>query len=279
MNFFRLSMISCLLLTATAMGATQPTPVVVLPAPPTPQIVSSSVALPAFTPTQTAEIEQIVHQYLVKHPEVLIEVSDTLRKQEFEKEKAKGVDGAKANVEALFGPANELIGGNPQGTVTLVEFFDYQCGHCKEMVSTIGELIKSHPNLRVVYKDFPIFGPASMLAVNAAYAANKQKKYAELQQALLKSEGPLSKKSILSMAKKVGLNTVKLEKDMDAQEEMLKSMVVGNFKLVKAMGIGGTPAFVVAKTDVTKNPNATIEFFPGAVPKEALEDAINQASK
>ena len=260
-----------ILLSTSLMGATQNLP----SQPPSNPATASS----TFSPEQTTQIEQIVHHYLVQHPEVLVEASETLRQQEVAKEQARGVQGAQKNIDALFGPGNALIGGNPKGTTTLVEFFDYQCMHCRDMATTIEDLTKSHPDLRVVFKDFPIYGPASMAAVSATFAANKQNKYYEFHNALLTSGEPLTQKTILSIAKKQGLNTDLLQKDMRSQDAALKSMITDNFKLVQALGLIGTPAFVLAKTDIVNDPKLPIEFFPGAVPKEALDNAINKLSQ
>lgn len=225
---------------------------------------------------QTHQIEQVVHHYLVEHPEVLVEASESLRKQEFEKERRQGLEMAKKNTRLLFGSSSDFIIGNPQGDVTLIEFFDYQCPHCEEMEAILNELIKSNPNLRVVLKDLPIYGPVSFYAVSATFAANNQNKYHDLHTALLTPEAPLSEKTILTIAKKVGLNITKLKQDILSQQAAVKSKVEENFSLAKQLHLRGTPMFFIAKTDIVKNPNLPIEFLPGAIPKGVLEAGIKK---
>lgn len=139
---------------------------------------------------QVKEIEKVVHDYLLSHPEVLLEASQALQqKQQVEMQKE-----AKS---AILQHSNELlnenlsVAGNPKGNVTLVEFFDYQCGHCIKMKPIVNNLIKNDPNLRVVYREFPIFGKSSEMASRVALAAALQGKYLSVQEGLFGS----SKKS------------------------------------------------------------------------------------
>ena len=124
--------------------------------------IGSPVAMAAdqMAPEQQKEIEKIVHDYLVNNPEVLVEVSQALQQKQQQNIQQQAKTGILENADQLFS-GTLAVAGNPKGNVTLVEFFDYQCIHCKKMAPTIGELIKKDNNLRVIYKEFPIFGKSS----------------------------------------------------------------------------------------------------------------------
>jgi len=230
-----------------------------------------------FTSDQVKQIQQITRDYLIKNPDVLVAASQTLQQQEAQKQMIQGKEGIKANIAALINPPGALIAGNPQGSITLVEFFDYQCAHCKEMSASIDSLIKANPNLRIVFKDFPIFGQSSVLAAAAAFAANQQGKYYAFHQALLNSDGPLTEDKVYAIAQKLGLDVNRLKSDMSSNQKAINDMLAANFSLVKALGLVGTPAFIAAKTNATKN--SDIEFFPGALPQDKLQDMITKAEK
>lgn len=227
-----------------------------------------------LTAEQKKEVEKIVHDYLVTSPEVLIEASQALqqKQQKDMQDQVKGAINTNAN-ELITGKLS--VAGNPKGSVTLVEFFDYQCVHCKKMAPVVDALIKKDSNLRVVYKEFPIFGGSSELASQAALAAAMQGKYAPFHDALLKQEKRLDEKTILSIAKSVGLNTAKLQKDMKSKEILAE--VDATRKLAEKLHLMGTPAFMVLAT-----PNGVVNaqvdpvFIPGAASLESLQEIINK---
>lgn len=178
---------------------------------------------------------------------------------------------------ALFHDANDPTAGNPNGTVTVVEFFDYQCSHCIAMAPIIKAIIKANPNVRIVFKEFPIRGPISTFAARAALAANMQdkSKYYQFNHELLIASQPLTQTSIFAIAKRVGLNVEKLKKDMnsDAVSEQLKT----NFKLAQDLSVSGTPAFFIGKTDAKENKD--VEFILGEMSQTELQTSIDQSSK
>ena len=228
-----------------------------------------------FSPEQKKQVEQIVHDYLVNSPEVLLEASQALQqKQQLTMQKE-----AKS---AILQHVNELlteklaVGGNPKGGVTLVEFFDYQCIHCKKMQPTIAGLIKKDANLRVVYKEFPIFGKSSEVASKAALAAAMQGKYLAMQDALLQLNKPLDDKMIMDTAKSVGLNMDKLKVDMDSKA--VADELDANRKLAEKMHLMGTPAIVVLSTPAgVLKAGTEPAFIPGAASPEALQALIDKA--
>ncbi len=169
------------------------------------------------------------------------------------------------------------VAGNPKGTVTLVEFFDYQCGHCKKMEPLINQLIKSNSNLRVVYKEFPIFGKSSELASKAALAAAMQGKYPQMQDALFSAHKRFNEALILETAKNVGLNVEQLKKDMNS--DVVKNALSKNRTLAEQMNLMGTPAFViVATSDGKLKANTQPELIPGGAPIDVLQQSIQKVA-
>ena len=166
----------------------------------------------SFSPQQVKDIQKVVHNYLVNNPQVLVEASQALQKQSQKKEQQFAQQVIQKNVQQLFkDPASPVV-GNQRGTVTLVEFFDYQCGHCKAMNPIIQNIVKKNKNLRVVFKELPIFGSESQFAAKAALASVKQGKDYVFHDALLSENNPLTSKKVFQVAKKVGLNVTELKK-------------------------------------------------------------------
>jgi protein-disulfide isomerase len=178
------------------------------------------------------------------------------------------------NVNSLFHHPGDPIAGNPKGNITVVEFFDYQCSHCINMAPVIESIIKANPNVRIVFKDFPIRGPLSEYAARAALAANKQGKYYEFSHALLTTDMTLTEGSILDIAKSIGLDVNKLKKDM--QGSSVKNEIQSTYAIAREMNINGTPAFFVGKTN-TKD-SSSLNFILGEMSQSELQDAINKAA-
>lgn len=233
-------------------------------------------AADAMNAQQKKAIETIVHDYLVSNPEVLIEASQALQKKQQNTMQAQAQSAIIENAQTLFA-GNSTTVGNPKGDVTVVEFFDYQCIHCKKMAPVMSELVDNNKNLRVVYVEFPIFGKSSEIASRAALAAAMQNKYTPFQKALLKQDKKLTKGSILKIAKSVGLDMKQLEKDM--QSDNISKILQDNRKLAEAMRLMGTPAFVIASTPNGKfKEGSDPTFIPGAASKESLKELIKKAS-
>ncbi len=235
-------------------------------------LMTSGVAAPAastadFTPAQVNSLHTIIRNYIVNNPDVLVEASVKLREKAAKKEQAVAMAAIKSNAHDIFANPNSPVGGNPKGTVTLVEFFDYQCGHCKEMEPVVEKVMASDKSLRVVYKELPIFGADSQFAAKAALAANKQGKYQAFHQALMKTQNPLSNAKVLAAAKKVGLNMAQLKKDMNSAE--IDKVIKDDFKLAQKLQLVGTPAFIVGNQAGTQ-----FKFIPGATSQAGLQQAI-----
>jgi len=180
-----------------------------------------------------------------------------------------------ASVNELFNHHGDPIAGNPNGKVTVVEFFDYQCSHCMTMAPVIKSIIKSNPEVRIVFKDFPIRGPISNYAARAAIAANKQNKYFDFNHELLSTNLSLSQDSILDIAKNVGLNVPKLKKEIHSAE--VSNEIRSNNSLAREFKVTGTPAFFIGKTNA-KN-MSEVEFVLGEMTQGELQDAIDKHKK
>ena len=230
----------------------------------------------AITPAQKTQIQDIIHQYLLDKPEVLVEALQSFQRKQYEQAE-QTVKKTQANVSqfanALFKQTNDPVAGNANGKVTVVEFFDYQCSHCVDMAPVIESIIKSNPDVRLVFKEFPIRGPLSQFAARAALAANKQGKYYELHNALLTTKQPLTEAGVFEIAKGAGLNVDQLKKDMD--DKSVENQLKDNLKLAQDLKLFGTPAFFIGKTDTQNAKN--INYVPGALDQKQMQDMIDKA--
>jgi protein-disulfide isomerase len=210
-------------------------------------IFSTHAIAQSITPAQRTEIEAIIKDYLLKNPELMQEVMQELEKRQAlaETEKARGA--IAANKEAIFNSPRQVTLGNPKGDVTMVEFFDYNCGYCKRAMADMMELLKSDPNLRVVLKEFPVLGEGSVQAAQVAAALTLQdksgKKYLDFHQKLLSGRGQADKTRALAAAKEAGADMARLEKDMAGAE--VRAALEESFKLAETLGLNGTPSYVI----------------------------------
>lgn len=203
----------------------------------------------SFSDVQRGDIEKIVRNYLLAHPEVLEEVMTELSKRQAAAEAEKHEASVASNAKAIFNSPRGVTIGNKDGDVTFVEFFDYNCGYCKRAMTDMVELIKSDPKLKVVLKEFPVLGPASVEAAQVAVAVRMQdpsgKKYLDFHQKLLTGKGQADKARAMAAAKDAGADMAKLEKDLASPE--VRATLEENFKLAEAMGMNGTPSYVIGK--------------------------------
>jgi protein-disulfide isomerase len=222
----------------------------------------------SFTDTQRGDIETIVRNYLLAHPEVLEEAMAELSKRQAVADAAKHEATIATNADAIFNSPRGVVLGNKDGDVTFVEFFDYNCGYCKRAMSDMLDLMKTDSKLKVVLKEFPVLSQGSVEAAQVAVAVRMQdptgKKYLDFHQKLLGGRGPADKARALAVAKDVGLDMAKLEKDMASPEA--KATIAENFKLAEDMGMNGTPSYVIGKQVVI-----------GAVGLDGLKERISQA--
>ncbi len=224
-------------------------------------------AEPATSPApERARIEGIVHDYLMRHPEVVV---DAIKAYQVQAEVARQNQQKAALVSlrpALVSSPHSPVAGNPEGDVTVVEFFDYQCPYCKRATQSLMDLMADDPKVRVVFKEFPILGPASLIAAKTALAAAKQSStaYLKLHQALMEHRGPLSERAIDDLAASAGLDRARLARDRESADILAE--IDANRQLAQNLGITGTPAFVIGD-----------ELAPGALDKTALDRLVAQA--
>lgn len=222
----------------------------------------------SFTPAQVDQLHTIVHDYLVQNPQVLVEASQALQAQQEKQMQTAAIAAIEQNKKALFDDASSPTIGNKNAPVILVEFFDYQCGHCRAMQPALKKLLTEDKNVHVIFKELPIFGGVSDFAAKAALAAAMQHgKYYDFHDALLTGTGPLTKESVMATAKKAGLNIEKLKKDMELPA--IQKQLHDNVQLAQTLKVMGTPTFVVANQAQTK-----FSFIPGATTLPDLEKRI-----
>ncbi|HUC66712.1 MAG TPA: DsbA family protein [Stellaceae bacterium] len=199
-----------------------------------------------LTPAQKAAVEKIIHDYFMAHPDFMVEVLHAAE----EKLKAEQANDAKQAIAAkrdeLLHDASAPVGGNPKGDVTIVEFFDYRCPYCKEVEPSLDALLQQDPKLRIVYKEFPVLGPASVYASRIALAARQQGKYAAFHKAMMGTKGEVTDDVVLKVATSVGIDVEKAKADMNAPE--IDDLIKRNYALADALDIQGTPAFVIGDT-------------------------------
>ena len=221
---------------------------------------------PPLTDKQQEAVKKLVHEYLVEHPEVMMEAIQAYREKErlASEENAKKALAQKA--DALTHDPNSVVLGNPNGDVTIVEFFDYHCPYCKAMADSSLDAVKTDGKVRMVMKELPILGPDSVLASRAAIASRKQHLYTEFHQALMHLKGPLNEGSVMQTAAAVGLNVDKLKKDMTDPE--VESIISANLELAHAINIDGTPGWVIGD-----------KVQAGAMSPQAFKQMIDDARK
>lgn len=191
------------------------------------------------------EIEKIVHDYLLREPEVLAEALRRLQQRQSAAAAQRAKQAVRENQQALLSDQSSPIEGNAQGKVTIVEFFDYRCVHCRRVASTIDNLMRSNSSVRVVYKNFPVLGEPSVLAARAAVAAQRQGGWPKLHRAMLGYEGDFTTDTLLALGTSVGLDSGKLKTDMMSPET--DKALQANLTLAAALGVDVTPTFVIGE--------------------------------
>jgi protein-disulfide isomerase len=222
----------------------------------------------SFSDAQRGDIETIVKNYLVAHPEVVEEAMAELSKRQAAAEAEKSEAAVSENAEKIFNSPRGVVLGNRDGDVTFVEFFDYNCGYCKRAMADMLDLIKSDSKLKVVLKEFPVLSQGSVEAAQVAVAVRMQdpggKKYLDFHQKLLGGRGAADKARAMAAAKDAGLDMARIEKDLASPE--VKSTIEENLKLAETMGLNGTPSYVIGKQVVI-----------GAIGLDGLKEKISTA--
>jgi len=214
----------------------------------------------SVSPEQRSAFEGIIRDYLLKNPAIIREANQVLQAQEEAAKQAAAAQALKQYRSELLQNAGSPVGGNPAGDITVVEFFDYNCGYCKRVAPAVNAVVANDPNVRIVYKEFAILGPNSLVAARAALAAKRQGKYSEFHDALMSAE-QADADTVTATAKALGLDYEKLVRDMEDPE--ITEQLERNYRLASALGINGTPAFVIGD-----------RLVPGAIDENAMMEII-----
>jgi protein-disulfide isomerase len=226
---------------------------------------SAAASAAASTPDKVA-LGKAIREYLIANPEVLVEAMQELERKQDSAQSNQAQKAIQEHRDALLGDPESPIAGNPNGDVTIVEFSDYQCPYCKRAHAAVKSILAADGKVRLVFKDLPILGEPSRIAALAALASQAQNKHLEMHNALMEYNGKLDRDKIMQIAGSVGLDVERLQKDME--DPKLKALIDRNMALASALGVRGTPAFVIGK-----------QFVPGAVDANALKQMIADARK
>lgn len=217
----------------------------------------------AFSPEQRRAIEGVVKDYLIQNPEIFVEVQSALEKKMAEQEAERTKTMVAAHAKEIYRAANAPVAGNPDGDITVVEFFDYNCGYCKRGFSEIAKLVEQDKNVRVVFKEFPILTEGSEQAARVALAARVQGKYWDVHRDLIQTKGAINEAVALKVAEKHGLDMVKLKADMASPE--VKAEIDRVKELANQLGINGTPHFLVGDKAIGGAPDNLYDVLEGHV--------------
>jgi protein-disulfide isomerase len=211
----------------------------------------------AFSAAQRKDIEAVVKNFLLNNPEFMLEVQAALE-EKVEKETARKTAAALKTLSTeIFRPKFSPVVGNPQGDVTIVEFFDYNCGYCKKALTDVAKLIEQEKGVKVIMKELPILAKGSEESAKVALAAKMQGKYWEFHRAMLSASGTANEASALRIAEKVGLNMDQIKKDM-ASPEVAKE-IEDTRALAEKLQVRGTPFFMVADRIIPGAPGNLLE--------------------
>lgn len=216
---------------------------------------------PGFAATDRAEVEAIVRDFITKNPQLILTSVDEYQRTTLKNAQA---DALKKNADALYNTPGDATGGNPKGDMTVVEFYDYNCGYCKAGFKNVSALLEKDKNLRFVFKNFPILGPSSKTAALWAVAAHRQGKHFAFHRAMMENRQPITDALLEKTAKDIGLDVVRARKDVESKE--IAAEVERSAALASSMGLSGTPVFIIGDA-----------VIPGVIPLDEMEAKIAEA--
>ena len=214
-----------------------------------------------FSAEQDAAIREIVRDYLLEHPEVLVDALRVYERRQNEAVAARQREAVAANLAALADDQDSPVLGNPKGDVLVVEFFDYRCPYCRRVADKLRDAVAADGNIRLVMKEFPILGPESIFASRAALAAAKQGRYEEFHFALMASQGQIDDGAVIALAEQLGLDMDRLREDMLSQD--IDEAFRRTYEVTEALEIRGTPAFVIGD-----------RIYPGAIEMDEFKRLV-----
>ena len=219
-----------------------------------------------ITSEQRQAIEAIIHDYLMQNPDVMIEALKAAEAKASSDADARTTQALRDRRRDIFDDPATPVGGNPEGDVTIVEFFDYRCPYCKQVQPTLRTLLDQDRKLRFIYKEMPVLGPASVIAAQAALAARLQGKYEPFHRVMMATKGQITEDVVYQVAGSVGLDVDRLKRDMAAPE--IDRALKANLALAEALEIHGTPGFIIGE-----------HVVPGAIDLDALKNLVADARK
>lgn len=217
-----------------------------------------------FNDAQKAEIKKMFDEYLMNSGEGILESVNKYQAALEAKDRAEASQNAKNFMEDIANEKNLPMAGNPEGDVTIVEFFDYNCGYCHKALEELVTVLEDDKNIKIIFMDMPILGPSSMVASQWSLAAQNQGKYFEYHQAIMEHKGPKNDEELGKLAQKIGLDVDQMKKDKDSQK--IKDLLAKRIQKAQNLGIRGTPGFIIDK-----------ELFPGYIPAAQIKEAIAKA--
>ena len=223
----------------------------------------SSASSDPNAPVTRSQLPGLVKEILLNDPSIIMEAAEKMQAEQEKEMMDKAKEVIAKRKDELFG-VNDPSAGNQKADVTLVEFFDYHCGYCKQALASIIKLMENDKNVKVIFKEYPILGEESKLAAKAALAVHRiaKDKYFDYHKAIFALKGSFTQEILAAEAKKLGIDAAKLKAEMDKPE--INEILAKNSELGLAMGARGTPAIVIGE-----------EFYPGAIPYEAMKKAVD----
>jgi protein-disulfide isomerase len=212
-----------------------------------------------FNSGQRKAIESIIKEYLLSNPEVLLEAQNVLEAKMEKIQSERMVGAIKEHAKEIYRPAGSPIVGNAKGDVTVIEFFDYNCGYCKRAFTDLAKLVEKDKQVKVILREFPILSKGSEEAAKVALAARMQGKYWEFHRAMLEGQGQANEASALRAAERLNLDMSRLRRDMASAE--VKKEIDDTRALAQKLGIQGTPHFLVGEKVVPGAPDNLLELL------------------
>lgn len=209
-------------------------------------------------------VKELVYEAILENPQIVMDAVRILEERRQEDQRASATAVLENQRDRLERDPNAIVLGNPDGDVTVVEFFDYNCPYCRRVMPEVDALVEQDPNVRLVYREWPILGEGSVFAARAALAARKQGKYEEFHVAMMGMKGRAEEASVLRIAREVGLDIDQMRLDMQAPE--VDEHIQTSMDLTRALGFSGTPSFVIGDT-----------MIPGFVEVDVLVEQVNVA--
>lgn len=209
-----------------------------------------------------ADIKALVYEAILENPQIIMEAVALLEQQQIDEQQSAAAAVLSDRRDVLEQDPNAPVLANPDGDVTIVEFFDYNCPYCRQAMPQVDTVVARDQGVRLVYREWPILGEGSVFAAKAALAARVQGKYEELHVAMMGMQGRANEGSVLSAARDIGLDIDKLRADMEAPE--VNDHIQTSMELARALGFSGTPSFVIGD-----------ELVPGFVEADVLLEQVS----